>query len=528
MTVPTTGSFLMFGTGSNTTIAGAIIQGGASSETVASTLNFNALKALANINKFDAEFKEGATTLEQIVKSTQFRGYPISLPDCTLTGIAYLPLIGNKELILNVYNATTESIDYISVNYNFEDSPNIRVLNTVSGFSPPVYYYISGSEIPVGNSTYKIKMNVTASYTSSALIYDVEPDSNSFAQIYTISASFFTDGTPRDGGGVSSPTSRRNAGVSADTYFNPTTWTTMSLDITASYSSPPTTTTTTTTVSPFGRSWSSGGALLIARRDLAGAGTQNAGLAFGGNNGYPNTAGARTEEYNGTLWLTSNNLITGRQSLAGAGEQNAALAFGGGYGTLSCTEEYDGSSWSTGGALINGRQQLAGAGTQTAGLAFGGIQSPFFITSVTEEYNGTSWSAGGALITGRATLVGAGTQNVGLAFGGSFSVGGTPIAASCTEEYNGTSWSIGGTLITGRQCLSGVGTQNEALAFGGAPTTIGIDLSCTEEYNGSSWSAGGALINARESLAGAGTQTAGLAFGGHCTGIPRSCTEEYS
>jgi hypothetical protein len=248
MAVPTTGSFLMFGTGSNTTIAGAIIEGGASSETVASTLNFNALKALANINKFDAEFKEDATTLEQIVKSTQFRGYPISLPDCTLTGIAYLPLIGNKELILNVYNNTTESIDYISVNYNFEDSPNIRVLNTVSGFSPPVYYYISGSEIPVGNSTYKIKMNVTASYTSSALIYDVEPDSNSFAQIYTISASFFTDGTPRSGGGVSSPTSRVNSQVSADFNFNPTTWTTMSLDITASYL-PTTTTTTTTTTS---------------------------------------------------------------------------------------------------------------------------------------------------------------------------------------------------------------------------------------------------------------------------------------
>ena len=527
MAVPTTGSFLMFGTGSNTTIAGAIIQGGANAGTVSSTLNFNALKALANINKFDAEFKEGATTLSEIVKTTQFRGYPISLPDCTLTGIAYLPLIGNKELILNVYNATTESIDWISVNYDFEDSPNIRVLNTVSGFSPPVYYYISGSEIPVGNSTYKTKMNVTASYTSSALIYDVEPDSNSFAQIYTISASFFTDGTPRSGGGVSSPTSRRNAGVSANTYFNPTTWTTMSLDITASYILTPTT--TTTTAAPVGRSWSSGGALSTGGRyKLAGAGTQNAGLAFGGNNGYPNTAGVRTEEYNGTLWSAGGNLITGRQNLAGAGEQNAALAFGGGYGTLSCTEEYNGSSWSAGGSLITGRFDLAGAGTQNAGLAFGGICSPFVVTSVTEEYNGSLWSAGGSLITVRHSLAGAGTQNAALAFGGVFPVGPTPVAASCTEEYDGTSWSTGGALITARQRLAGAGTQNEALTFGGAPTTIGINLSCTEEYNGSSWSAGGVLINARDSLAGAGTQTAGLAFGGHCAGTVQSCTEEYS
>lgn len=88
MTVPTTGSFLMFGTGSNTTIAGAIIEGGANAGTVSSTLNFNALKALANINKFDPAFKEGATTLSEIVKTTQFRGYPIVGTTTTTTTAA--------------------------------------------------------------------------------------------------------------------------------------------------------------------------------------------------------------------------------------------------------------------------------------------------------------------------------------------------------------------------------------------------------------------------------------------------------
>jgi hypothetical protein len=109
MAVPTTGSFLMFGTGSNTTIAGAIIEGGASSETVASTLNFNALKALANINKFDAEFKEGATTLEQIVKSTQFRGYPIiSLCDFNgLTIICNPTSSAEKTLTIETQNNST-------------------------------------------------------------------------------------------------------------------------------------------------------------------------------------------------------------------------------------------------------------------------------------------------------------------------------------------------------------------------------------------------------------------------------------
>jgi hypothetical protein len=149
-----------------------------------------------------------------------------------------IPVVtGNKELILNVWNKTTESIDYANVNFNFNDSPNIRTLNTTSGFSPPVYYYISGSELAVGKTTLKTKMNITASFTSSNLIFDIDPDVNSTEQRYTISSSFFTNGTPRTGGGVSTPTSRVNSQINADFAFNPTTWATLSLDLTASYTS---------------------------------------------------------------------------------------------------------------------------------------------------------------------------------------------------------------------------------------------------------------------------------------------------
>ena len=87
----------------------------------------------------------------------------------------------------------------------------------------------------------------------------------------------------------------------------------------------------------------------------------------------------------GGSWSTGGALITARISLAGAGTQNAGLAFGGSPGR-SCTEEYDGSSWSTGGALSAARYALAGAGTQTAGLAFGGIV-PSVLLSCTEEYS---------------------------------------------------------------------------------------------------------------------------------------------
>jgi hypothetical protein len=258
------------------------------------------------------------------------------------------------------------------------------------------------------------------------------------------------------------------------------------------------------------RAWSSGGSLSTGRYLLAGAGTQNAGLAMGGNNFGDKTC---TEEYNGTSWAAGGALITSRYSLAGAGTQNAGLAMGGTFANF-CTEEYNGTSWSAGGALISIRTFYAAAGTQNEGLAMGG-NSP--VVSCTEEYNGTSWSAGGALITARQALAGAGTQNQALAVGGI-----TNANFSCTEEYNGTSWAAGGGLITARRFLSGAGTQNSGLAFGGNP-----EFSCTEEYNGTSWSAGGALITGRQCSAGAGSQNAGLAIGG-CVNTILSCTEEYN
>ena len=305
--------------------------------------------------------------------------------------------------------------------------------------------------------------------------------------------------------------------------------------------------------------WSVGGALSIARYGLAGAGTQNAGLAFGGN--YFGRCNS-TEEYNGSSWSAGGALITAR-CVAGAGEQNAGLAFGGEYfAPVSCTEEYNGTSWTAGGALSTARYYLAGVGTQNAALAFGGTAGPFGL-ACTEEYSpglvntktfdyscstgdlrltgdtfflgqtnmvgalsvtantgnvefyygvtgAASWSAGGALITARCFLTGAGTQNAGLAFGGFVS----PAVVSCTEEYDGSSWAAGGALITGRCSLAGAGTQNEGLAFGGYVSPSG-NSSCTEEYNQHVWTASNPLITARKGLAGAGTQNAGLAFGGY-------------
>ena len=103
--------------------------------------------------------------------------------------------------------------------------------------------------------------------------------------------------------------------------------------------------------------WASGGNLGTRRTAIGGAGTQTAGLAIGGGGVDP--AGAvfpgfnNTEEYDGSAWAAGGNLTTARYSLAGAGTQTAGLGFGGYVGAptfgSTATEEYNGTSWSAGG-----------------------------------------------------------------------------------------------------------------------------------------------------------------------------------
>ena len=271
--------------------------------------------------------------------------------------------------------------------------------------------------------------------------------------------------------------------------------------------------------------WSSGGNMSIERGALAGAGTQTAGLGFGGSNIDGSVNSNATEEYDGSAWTAGGNLNTTRRQLAGAGIQTAGLAFGGYDGNyLDVTEEYNGSSWSSGGNMNTARGVLAGAGIQTAGLAFGGADGNSL--NVTEEYDGSSWSSGGNLNNTRYDLAGVGTQTAGLAFGSN------PLAAH-TEEYNGTSWTSVNSMNTARCMLAGAGIQTAGLAFGGrgiAPGPTGSPTGITgstEEYDGNNWSSGGTLGVARYMLAGAGTQTAGLSFGGYYPSIT-TVTEEYT
>ena len=144
--------------------------------------------------------------------------------------------------------------------------------------------------------------------------------------------------------------------------------------------------------------------------------------------GIINTYVSCTEEYNGTSWSSGGALICERYLLAGAGTQNAGLASGSPTQGGIATDEYNGTSWSAGGVLITPRttNQPAGAGTQNDAFRAGGNNY-----GSTEEYNGTSWTAGGAMIVARSCLAGAGTPNAGLVMGGW-----TNTIVTCTEEYN--------------------------------------------------------------------------------------------
>ena len=76
MGVPTSGSFSMFGNSDNTTIQGAITEGGGS---VASVDNLNDLIAASNVSLFDTTYYGDLSgSLSNVTNANQYRGYPTS------------------------------------------------------------------------------------------------------------------------------------------------------------------------------------------------------------------------------------------------------------------------------------------------------------------------------------------------------------------------------------------------------------------------------------------------------------------
>ena len=262
--------------------------------------------------------------------------------------------------------------------------------------------------------------------------------------------------------------------------------------------------------------WSVGADMIQARCMGGGSGTQNAGLAFGGN-GPGGSACANTEKYDGTTWSATGTLITARMQGAAFGTQNASVYTGGLPGS-ACTEEFDGTSWSTATSLITARCYMPGAGTLNAGLVFGGIGG----TSLTEKYDGTAWTATGTLNNARYGNAGGGTQNSAL------SAGGTTSGYNCTETFDGSNWTTQQLMPNPRYYFAGAGDDSESFTvFGGGKTASPNRINNTEEWNGYAWSNRTPLLRTVHAQAGAGNSNAALSFGGYFTGI-QGRTEEYN
>jgi len=266
--------------------------------------------------------------------------------------------------------------------------------------------------------------------------------------------------------------------------------------------------------------WSSGGGNITKHYAGAGAGTQTAGLVFGGNDGSSDLA--NTTEYNGTGFVAGGDLTTARYTLGGGGTQTAALAFGGEppNSGVNHSEEYNGTSWTEGNNLNNNRRATSGAGPQTAATCVGGTDGT--VRAFQEHYDGTSWTEVADLNTAKRNTTTVGNSSSALNFAG-YNPGASKLGN--TELWNGTSWTEVADLNTTRFGASGTGSTSAAAhAFGG---NVPGATANTELWDGSSWTETANITTARGYGSGFGSTTAGALSTGYST-VYHSATEEFN
>jgi len=274
--------------------------------------------------------------------------------------------------------------------------------------------------------------------------------------------------------------------------------------------------------------------MATARRALWGAGTQTAGLAFGGYIGTPPTIiSAATEEYGGASWTNGGALTTAGYHLSGTGTQTAGLAFARGTPTPGIggrVEEYDGSSWSEQNNLGTARYVASGFGIQTAAACVGGAPVSIGIPNMqkTEEYDGANWSDGGTYPTPVYAAGGCGSLTAGLLCGGYSPPAGLSGDLSLTCEYDGSSWTaVNSTLYAVNNGFAS-GTQTDAVLCGGSPSGISNQ---SQVYDGTNWSASAGLAKSTYSPGGSSLSgSAALSFGGgnHSGPANSNATEEFT
>lgn len=443
MAVPTVGSFSMFGTGSNTTIAGAIAGAGFS---VSGVDNFGDLIGNADVTLFDPAYAGVVEDPDDVTSTEQFRNFP--LYDSTLeisgsystTNILYA--YGSTSQAGSGYGTSNAACSASIGWFLYSTGSNIHAVSGSTVYASSTGTVFAGNDLWYGVGIFNL--------SGSSPYYSIRITNSGFVSSVA-SCLVNTRVWTSSGGSLNNPRYRITS-FGTETAAVATAGT-PDHEKTEEYN---------------GSTWSTSNNLIRPRSGGAGAGEQNAGIIFGGE-GKP-YGSARTEEYNGSSWSAGGELIQYRWGNAGAGTQNAALTFGGFRGdssfpNLSCTEEYGGTSWTSGGAMNTGRYFLAGGGTQNAAVAVGGYRNDApNIYGCTEEYNGTSWSVQSTPLLGFEWSGYAGTQNAGIASGGGYKI---LCVNSRSEEYNGTSWSTAASLPFRLTEHGSNGTQTAAIAVGG-------------------------------------------------------------
>ena len=269
---------------------------------------------------------------------------------------------------------------------------------------------------------------------------------------------------------------------------------------------------------------SSGGNLGTARTQAGGAGTQTAGLIYGGET--PALTGV-TEEYDGTSWTGGGTCPATKTDMHASGTQTAAL-WGGGSPSSSGSFEYDGSSWTGTGAMTFAGRDFSGGGVgiQTAALQIGGFISPGNLSATMQQYDGSSWTnipQTFPTAPDTAGMASCGTQTAALSAGG-------PSNPTVSLSWDGSSWTSTPSLNIGASAAVCRGTSTDAVYMTGhpaSPPTYGVEI---QTYDGSSWSTSPATFSTgRAQAVGAGTASAAYVAGGADGGSPpTNTTEEYN
>ena len=255
--------------------------------------------------------------------------------------------------------------------------------------------------------------------------------------------------------------------------------------------------------------WSSGANLPGVRWNTSGAGTQTAGLVFGGSTGPATPTFLNTTfEYDGASWTAGGTTPNSSINQFSAGIQTAAIGGGGLASGGSNTGEaytYNGTSWTAITATPEVTKGAGGAGTSTACLIYGS-DTPGPIRQDAYSWNGSSWSEEGAMNTSFQNGASGGpTENTAFKAG---SLQGSPETSTNFETYDGSSWTAGPSLMTTVQQNRGYGSSAGCFSIGGYDK-----ITTVERYDGSSWHTSPSLATGRKQFASANFTAPGVSNG---------------